>query len=253
MKFFILLFIIAISINNGFYNEYNLYFGREDIVNYQRLNQNTDLFHLNTYILDKIFGEKNFFIIIMPIIIFIILPISINHKIKDMNRTRFILTSTGLIFFYWIVGLYSQCIAHIFYNYYISTKKKRYFILAILNHPTVLITYGIMNKKILYIILSVLIVYIILPNDLLYYTFLVPEQNLLGMLFILMNPLLWFYKSRVDLNHFIGLISSNMRITFYTLAEKADIPDYHKLQTSSYIWFILLFFIHYLMLIQTRL
>ena len=253
MKFFIFLFIIAISVNNGFYNDLNIFFGKNDIVNYQKLIQSPDLFHLNTYVLNLIFGERIFFNYIMPFIIFIIFPYSINLITKDHKKTVFICTSTGLFFFYWIIGLYSQCIAHIFFNLYLATKKKRWIIIAVLNHPLVLATYGIIHKKYFYLIASCLIVYLVFPNEIPYYTVFRPDQNILGMLLTLMNPLLWFNKKSIDLNHYIGLISSNMRVTMFTLPLKVLVKNYKQYQLSSYIWFTLMFLIHYYMMLQDRL
>lgn len=252
MLFFILLFIISISVNIGFYNKYDIYFGKDDIINYQRLIYEPDLFHINTYIINYIFGEYLFFNIIMPFIIFICLPLSINYFIRDYNKTKFIMLSSGLFFFYWIVGLYSQCIAHIFYNIYLGNKKKLYLFISIINHPTVLLTHGLIKGKYLLIGLSIIIVYIIYPNDLINYTVFRLNQNLLGMFIILMNPILFFKKNRIDLNHYIGLLSSNMRITFYTIPQKLNIDKYKQYYLSSIIWFIIIFILHYYMMIDNR-
>lgn len=251
MKLFVILFIIAVSINVGFYNHYGLYFGKDDIVNYQRLIYEPDLFHLNTYVLNSIFGEYYLFNYIMPFIVFIIFPYSMRKAYKNY---KLILLSSGLLYFYWIVGLYSQCIAHCFFNFYLGGKKSKYLILAVANHPITLIAYGLLRGKLLMLIPPIALVIYIFPSSFLNYTVLRPDQFIPGMLFILLNPIFYFNRSKTDLIFYLGLFSSNMRISFYFIGEKLKhIPETRNYYIISSIWFIFCFFLHYYMMLLNRL
>lgn len=249
LLFFLIITFFVSSFSIHYYESTNEFFGKSDIKNYQKLNQEPDLFHINTFVLTQIFGEKNFFTKIMPIIIFFIFPLSLYQIVKDEKQVIYILLSCGLLHFYFIVGLYSQCIAHIFYNYYLGSNKKRYLVIAVLNHPTVLIAYALMHRKYLYAFIGGGFIWFYYPTLFSNFTVFRADQNIVGMLFILMNPLHWKIKSKYTYNHFIGLLSSNMRISYYSLPYQCT----KRYWFQSFIWFVGASIIHIILLVYESL
>ena len=262
MKYLIIITILMIGLSTGYFLNNDKYFGKSDIINYQRLNIHPDIFHVNTFILQSVFGEYNFFTKIMPIIIFLIFPYTLYQIKKDWGYVYYTMLTTGLIPFYFIIGLYSQCIAHIFLNLYIAKQKSFYKYISILNHPTTLVYYFIEKKKYFLIIIPIIFTVIYFNTSVIQLTVIRDvhqRNNILIMFLLLINPLTlgnYFYSNiknkTVYIIFFLGLLSANMRISMYVLP-LITLETYEKYKNNkqkpvlfilNLIYFITIFMLH---------
>ena len=239
-----LIYLFIWGTNVYYFQQTGYYFGKNDIINYQKLNQKPDILHTGTAILAAFFGEKNFFTNLMPLIIFWGLTYAYLLISGYDFRYAFIAhVSTGLLYYYWIVGFYSQAISHILLIIAIKYNEKIlgkiYAIISILNHYYEAIPYSIFlyyhTKKKKYFLIAALTIILILFTynlDVLNYTILSHGMNwgYYTAINSLINPIIlgfYIYQNKdkktdsinkvIIITYLVGFITRNLRLSYYFL------------------------------------